>query len=189
MLAFWLATSSKHTNARKGITCPSKLNERVLPVIVFVSFFATNPQTICMGWITAILLAASLPWASTETRSVAVEMTETSNVATPTVKSMRRARRVERILAAFAKRDLEALRELAQAPGGFILDSVRKLVWYAWPYSFYALLSDLFLLSSQAGFVTHASWLLRKREREWYVRHVLSLTIFNQLITWKQKRI
>lgn len=82
MLAFWLATSSKHTNARKGITCPSKLNERVLPVIVFVSFFATNPQAICMGWITAILLAASLPWASTETRSVAVEMTETSNVAT-----------------------------------------------------------------------------------------------------------
>ncbi|KAL1934449.1 hypothetical protein VTP01DRAFT_6631 [Rhizomucor pusillus] len=47
------------------------------------------------------------------------------------VKSMRRARRVERILAAFAKRDLEALRELAQAPGGFILDSVRKLVWPA----------------------------------------------------------
>lgn len=43
---------------------------------------------------------------------------------------MRRARQVERILAAYAKRDLEALRQLAQAPGGFILDSVRKLVWY-----------------------------------------------------------
>ncbi|KAI8149892.1 rab-GTPase-TBC domain-containing protein [Fennellomyces sp. T-0311] len=45
------------------------------------------------------------------------------------VKSMEQSRQLERIATALACDDFNELRKLAQSPGGFILDSVRRIVW------------------------------------------------------------